>query len=123
VQSLTVLCAEDNPYGRVVMNAILTELGHQVDFVGSGAVAVESVARGGYDVVLMDVTLPGVDGIEATRRIRALKGAPGRIPIIGISAHTSPADKARADEAGMNDYLEKPVAPRTLAEALSQVRR
>src|ERR1700724_3538714 len=61
---LAVLCAEDNPYGRVILNTILTELGHRADFVGSGEEAVEAVKRG-YDVVLMDVTLPGIDGLEA----------------------------------------------------------
>ena len=71
VRALTVLCAEDNPYGRVLLNTILSELGHRADFVGTGAAAVEAVAHGRYDVVLMDVTLPDIDGIEATRRIRA----------------------------------------------------
>ncbi len=62
VRPLNILCAEDNPYGRVVLNTILTELGHRADFVGTGDAAVEAVAHGGYDVVLMDVTLPGIDG-------------------------------------------------------------
>ena len=60
-RSLSILCAEDNPYGRVVMNTILRELGHRVDFVETGEAAVEAVARGGYDAVLMDVTLAGLE--------------------------------------------------------------
>jgi signal transduction histidine kinase len=68
-QSLNILCAEDNPYGRVVLNTILTELGHHPDFVGTGEAAVDAVGRGTYDVVLMDITLPGLDGIAATRLV------------------------------------------------------
>ena len=66
-RALSILCAEDNPYGRVVMNTILTELGHRVDFVETGEAAVEAAVRGSYDAVLMDVTLAGLDGLEATR--------------------------------------------------------
>jgi two-component system, sensor histidine kinase len=121
-RSLGILCVEDNPYGRVVMNAILTELGHRVDFVGTGESAVEAVARGGSDVVLMDITLAGIDGFEATRRIRALPGAVGKIPVIGISGRTAASDADAAIAAGMNAYLTKPVSPRVLAETLARVR-
>lgn len=117
---LTVLCAEDNPYGRVILNTILTELGHRADFVGSGEEAVAAIKRG-YDVVLMDVTLPGVDGLEATRRIRALGNAIGRTPIIGLSGHTETGDEENARAAGMNFYLRKPVSPSALAEAIVAV--
>jgi CheY-like chemotaxis protein len=117
---LAVLCAEDNPYGRVILNTILTELGHRADFVGSGEEAVEAVKRG-YDVVLMDVTLPGVDGLEATRRIRALADALSRTPIIGISGRTDTGDEAAARAAGMDSYLRKPVSPSALSEAISAV--
>jgi two-component system, sensor histidine kinase len=113
---LKVLCAEDNPYGRVILNTILTELGHSGDFVGSGEEAVAAVPRG-YDVVLMDVTLPGIDGIEATRRIRALPGAAAATPIIGISGRD--ADDAKARAAGMNSYLRKPLSPSALRDALA----
>lgn len=118
---LNILCAEDNPYGRVVLNTILAELGHHVDFVGSGTAAVESARRGTYDLVLMDVTLPGIDGVEATARIRALPGPAGTVPIIGISAMSSDADRERALAAGMNAYLVKPVSPVTLAQAIGAI--
>jgi CheY-like chemotaxis protein len=116
----TVLCAEDNPYGRVVLNTILTELGHRADFAATGEEAVAAVAHG-YDVVLMDVTLPGLDGLSATRRIRALPGAAGRIPIIGISGRSEPGDEAAARAAGMDGYLRKPVSPGALSRLMSEL--
>jgi CheY-like chemotaxis protein len=118
-RALAILCAEDNPYGRVVLNTILTELGHRADFVGTGEAAVEAVAGGGYDAVLMDVTLPGIDGIEAARRIRGLAAPAGRMPIIGISGRAGAADEAAARDAGMNGYLAKPLSPSALAAALA----
>jgi CheY-like chemotaxis protein len=117
---LVILCAEDNPYGRVILNTILTELGHRADFVGSGEEAVAAVARG-YDVVLMDVTLPGIDGLEATRRIRAFGGAVAATPIIGISGRSEADDEQKARAAGMNFYLRKPVSPSALSEAVGAV--
>ena len=117
---LRILCAEDNPYGRVVMNTVLTELGHSVDFVQSGEAAVEAARRGGYHVLLMDVSLSGIGGLEAARRIRALPGKAGQVPIIGISGHGEAEAAARA--AGMNFYFVKPVSPRKLAEALAELR-
>jgi CheY-like chemotaxis protein len=119
VRALKILCAEDNPYGRVVLNTILTEVGHSADFVGDSEAAVEAVAQGNYDLVLMDVMLPGIDGIEATRRIRALPRPHGRIPIIGISGRTTPKDEARGRAAGMDGYVMKPISPKTLAEAIA----
>jgi two-component system, sensor histidine kinase len=116
---LKILCAEDNPYGRVILNTILTELGHRTDFVGSGADAVEAAARGGYDAVLMDVTLPRLDGLEAARRIRALASAASRTPIIGISGRSEPGDETAARAAGMDAYLRKPISPSALAEAIA----
>ena len=117
---LNILCAEDNPYGRVILNTILTELGHHADFAGSGEEAVAAAARG-YDAVLMDVTLPGVDGLEATRRIRALAGGAAATPIIGISGRSETGDGDAALAAGMNVYLRKPLSPSALAAALAAV--
>jgi CheY-like chemotaxis protein/nitrogen-specific signal transduction histidine kinase len=116
---LVLLCAEDNPYGRVVMNTILTELGHRVDFVESGEAAVKAATAGGYDAVLMDVTLSGLDGIAATRAIRALPGKAGQVPVIGISGRNESGNEEAARAAGMNFYFAKPVSPGKLAAALA----
>jgi CheY-like chemotaxis protein/nitrogen-specific signal transduction histidine kinase len=118
---LSILCAEDNPYGRVVMNTILRELGHRVDFVATGEAAVEAAARGGYEVVLMDITLLGLDGVEATRRIRALPGKVGQVPVIGISGHGESGDEQAARASGMNFYFVKPVSPGKLAQMLTSL--
>jgi two-component system, sensor histidine kinase len=120
VRRLAVLCAEDNPYGRVILNTILAELGHRADFAGSGEEAIGAVTRG-YDAVLMDVTLPGIDGFEATRRMRALPGKAGQTPIIGISGRSEAGDEAAARAAGMNAYLRKPLSPKALSDALAAV--
>ena len=117
---LKVLCVEDNPFGRVILNTILTELGHRFDFAASGEEAVSVVARG-YDAVLMDVTLPGIDGLEATQRIRALPGKAGATPIIGVSGHAAAGDEEAAGKAGMNFYLGKPLSPSALSKALAAV--
>jgi len=117
---LSVLCAEDNPYGRVILNTILTELGHRADFVGSGEEAIAAVARG-YDVLLMDVTLPGIDGLETARRIRAFEGSAGRTPIVGISGRSETGDEAAARVAGMDFYLRKPISPSALNDAIAAV--
>jgi CheY-like chemotaxis protein/nitrogen-specific signal transduction histidine kinase len=118
-RSLRILCAEDNPYGRVILKTILAELGHRAEFVGSGEAAVGAAARGGYDAVLMDVTLPDIDGLEATRRIRALAGAAARIPVIGVSGRNSTDEETRAREAGMSGYVTKPISPTRLNTYLS----
>jgi CheY-like chemotaxis protein len=119
VRSLRILCAEDNPYGRVILKTILGELGHRAEFVGSGEAAVEAAARGGYDAVLMDVALPDIDGVEATRRIRALAGSAGRTPVIGVSGRSSTEEEARAHAAGVNGYITKPISPSKLNTYLS----
>jgi CheY-like chemotaxis protein len=121
VHPLAVLCAEDNPHGRVLLNTILAELGHRADFVGTGAAAVEAVARGGYDVVLINLTLPDIDGVEATRRIRALAGRAGRVPIVGVSGRASAGGENAGRAAGMNGCLTKPLSPGALTQALGSV--
>jgi CheY-like chemotaxis protein len=121
VQGLRVLSVEDNPFGRVVLNTILTELGHQAEFIGRGEAASERIAQGGFDAVLMDMVLPGIDGIEAIKRIRSLSPPFGRIPIIGVSGRGD--DEAASRAAGADAFLLKPVSPRALATALLEATR
>lgn len=117
-KQLRLLSVEDNPFGRVVLNAILTELGHQTEFIGQGEAAPERIAHGTFDAVLMDMVLPGIDGVEAIRRIRALEAPLGGIPIIGISGRGE--DEAASRAAGADRFLVKPVSPRALATALHE---
>src|ERR1700738_3251088 len=120
-RALRVLSVEDNPFGRVVLNTILTELGHQAEFMGGGEGAAERIAQGGFDAVLMDMVLPGINGIEAIRRIRRLNAPLGRIAIIGVSGRGD--DEAASREAGADAFLVKPVSPRALATALLEATR
>jgi CheY-like chemotaxis protein/nitrogen-specific signal transduction histidine kinase len=120
-QPLRILGVEDNPFGRVVLNTILTELGHQAEFIGRGEAAAERIAESAFDAVLMDMVLPGIDGIEAIRRIRQLSPPLGRIAIIGISGRGD--DEAGSRAAGADAFLVKPVSPRALATALLEATR
>jgi CheY-like chemotaxis protein len=79
------------------------------------------VNRGGYDVVLMDVTLPVMDGLAAARAIRTLRGQAANVPIIGISGHSGTRDEENALAAGMNAFLAKPVSPAALAQAVAKL--
>jgi two-component system, sensor histidine kinase len=119
--ALRVLGVEDNPFGRVVLNTILTELGHHAEFIGRGEAAVERIAQGDFDAVLMDMVLPGIDGIEAIKRIRSLNPPLGRIAIIGVSGRGD--DEAASRAAGADAFLVKPVSPRALATALLEAIR
>jgi two-component system, sensor histidine kinase len=120
-RALRVLSVEDNPFGRVVLNAILTELGHQAEFIGRGEIAADRIAQGGFDAVLMDMVLPGINGIEAIKQIRALAAPAGRVAIIGVSGRGD--DEAASRAAGADAFLVKPVSPRALATALLEATR
>lgn len=115
-QPLRVLAVEDNPYGRVVLNAILTELGHRTEFAGSGEEALDRLTLSAFDAVLMDMVLPGVGGLAAIERIRARKASKS-LAIVGISGRDADAQAAR--DAGADAFLVKPVAPRLLAQTMA----
>lgn len=119
--ALRVLSVEDNPFGRVVLNTILTELGHQAEFTGRGEDAIIRLSQGHFDAVLMDMVLPGIDGVEAIRRIRNLPPPLAQVPIVGVSGRGE--DEAASRAAGADAFLVKPVSPRALATALLEARR
>ncbi len=115
-----VLLAEDNPANAEVATGILGKMGLQVDVAANGADALSLLAQKPYDLVLMDLQMPKVDGFEVTRRLRASgPGAVNReVPVIAMTARVMQDDRARCFAAGMNGHLRKPVSPRELAQVL-----
>jgi DNA-binding response OmpR family regulator len=104
-----ILLAEDNYINQQVALHMLTGAGFYVDVVGNGAEALAALGRGRYDLILMDVQMPVMDGVEATRRIRAEEGAGRHIPIIAMTAHAMAGVEEGYRAAGMDDYVSKPV--------------
>jgi signal transduction histidine kinase/CheY-like chemotaxis protein len=118
---LYVLAAEDNEINRYVIEKLLEGMGHDVVFAADGAEAVELAGRLRFDVVLMDIQMPTVDGITAAGRIRAMEGAGAHVPIIALTAHAMAGDRESYLKAGMDDYVAKPIDPDALARALARV--
>ncbi|MCQ4270088.1 response regulator [Pseudomonas kuykendallii] len=112
-----VLLVEDNPVNQTVIEAMLRSLGYTVALVDDGVQAVREAERNEFDVILMDCRLPGLDGYEATRRIRRLEGR-AMLPIIALTANALQGDRERCLEAGMNDYLAKPFKRAELQQLL-----
>ena len=118
-QSLRVLLTEDNAVNQAVAARLLEKLGHKVTIANNGQEGFEAWSRGGFDVILMDVQMPVMDGIEATKAIRAAEALLGtRIPIIALTAHAMTSDRDRCLAAGMDRYLSKPIRFDALAAAL-----
>jgi signal transduction histidine kinase/HPt (histidine-containing phosphotransfer) domain-containing protein/ActR/RegA family two-component response regulator len=120
VRPLRILVAEDDLVNQQVAAGLLRRRDHHVDIVGDGRAALTAVASGAYDVVLMDIHMPTLDGIEATREIRRLPGTRGRVPIIGLSASAMQSETDLCLAAGMNDHLPKPIDPVRLATMLGR---
>jgi two-component system sensor histidine kinase/response regulator len=121
-REVRILMAEDNATNRQVALKLLEKSGFRADAVADGRQAVEALQTGSYDIVLMDVQMPVMDGFEATRAIRSgeTKVPNPRIPIIAMTAHAMKGDRERCLEAGMDDYISKPISPQALAEALEK---
>ena len=115
-----VLLAEDNPVNQIVARRMLEKLGCRVDVVSNGQEAVLAATRETYDVVLMDVQMPTMDGLAATAEIRRRQAGGRRVPIIALTAHAMEGDRKRCLEAGMDDYLSKPINRDALVAALTR---
>jgi PAS domain S-box-containing protein len=118
-RALRILVAEDNKINQQLTAMMLRQAGHAVDVVENGAQAVDAVRDGAYDAVLMDVQMPVLDGVEATRRIRALPPPANRVRIIAVTAHAMAGAREQYLAAGMDDYLAKPIDARALLSRLA----
>jgi hypothetical protein len=112
-----VLLAEDEPINREVSLMMLDDVGLVVDVAEDGVVAVELASRNAYDLILMDMQMPRMDGLDATREIRKLPNG-AKVPILAMTANAFAEDKARCFKVGMNDFIMKPVKPELLFETL-----
>jgi PAS domain S-box-containing protein len=115
-----VLVAEDNPTNQLIIAAVLDKYGLRVDVVSNGVEAVDAVRTIPYDLVLMDMQMPEMDGLEATIAIRKLPGKPGAIPIIGVTANAFREDHERCRDAGMQDIVTKPFRWSDLAKRMAR---
>ncbi len=117
-----ILLAEDNIVNQKVALGILNKLGLNAEVVGTGEEAIQAAATGRFDLVLMDVQMPLVDGLEAARRIRETEARlkSDMVPIVAMTAHALQGDRERCISAGMNDYLAKPISRRALCEILAR---
>ena len=118
---LHILVAEDNEVNQLVISAMLAQLGHSCDVACDGLEAVAKLTANTYDLVLMDIHMPNLDGIAAVRRIRALNTDAARIPIIALTANAMVEDREAYIEAGMDDHVFKPVEVKEVARAIERV--
>lgn len=116
-----VLVVEDNQTNQLIVSTVLRKRGFRVDLAANGHEALRALRERPFDVVLMDVQMPEMGGVEATQRIRELAGSPAGIPIIGVTAHALKGDREEFLAAGMDDYVEKPIKYETLIDKIEQL--
>jgi CheY-like chemotaxis protein len=121
VKGLHILVAEDNEVNQIVISALLTQLGHTCDVASDGFEAVARVKSGTYDLVLMDIQMPNLDGMAATRQIRAISGAVGGIPIVALTANAMVQEREAYLAAGMEGHVSKPIDVNELVRVIARV--
>ena len=116
-----ILVAEDNEVNQIVLEQILTEVGHSYQIVENGKLAVERYKELDPDLVLMDVSMPEMNGLVATQTIRELEKESGKhVPIVGLTAHALKGDREMCINAGMDDYVPKPISVSKLRETIKE---
>jgi len=133
-ESFNILLAEDNLVNQTLAGRLLEKRGHRVTLASNGIEAVEAFKKGDFDLILMDIQMPGMDGFEATREIRKLEAGSSqqspiknqqssikRMPIIAMTAHAMTGDREKCIDAGMDDYVSKPIQPETLFGVIIKV--
>jgi PAS domain S-box-containing protein len=124
LEGVRVLVVEDNATNRLIATKLLENLGADVETADDGYAGVEAAARGGFDLILMDIQMPGIDGVEAARRIRALGGLAAATPIVALTANVLAHQRASYLDAGMDGVVGKPIAPGALvAEIIAAANR
>ena len=119
--ALDILVAEDNAINQQLITALLKKWGHRITIVDSGMAAVTTAAGGDFDIVLMDLQMPGMSGIEAAQRIRKLAGKRGQVSMIALTAHVLSSIRDEVLAAGMQDHVTKPIDPDVLAAAIARL--
>jgi CheY-like chemotaxis protein len=121
LSGLRLLVVEDNATNRMIASKMLEHLGASVETAADGFLGVEAAARGGFDLILMDVQMPGMDGLEAVRRIRALGGEVSRTPVVALTANVLSHQRQQYLDAGMDGVVGKPISPAALVGEIARL--
>jgi signal transduction histidine kinase/CheY-like chemotaxis protein len=120
--ALKILVAEDNKINALLIKSLIERRGHRAEVAENGSIVIEAISANPYDLILMDMHMPTLDGVAATRKIRAIGGPVSETPIIALTASSEAKDRQRCLEAGMDDFLTKPIEPADLDAALDRWR-
>ena len=120
INNIQILLAEDNPVNQKMTTMMLKKAGYLIDVAEDGRKAIEALEKKSYDLILMDIQMPEMDGLEATKEIRSREGTEKHSIIIAMTAHAMEGDRERCINAGMDDYISKPIDPQTLFDKIRQ---